>query len=90
MIAALSKMALHPGMDREPSLPIMHIWAPAGWQGRGLGGRRCGGFPASGGIWDLRLIVGPGMYLLISVNWPHSLPLTSLSKPSRKNLGARA
>ena len=54
-------------------------------------GRILGEFPARGGMWSLlRLIVGPGMSLLISVNWPHSLPLTSLSKPSRKNLGARA
>ena len=43
MIAALSKMALHPGMEREPSLPIMRIWAPGRQQGRGLGGQDSGG-----------------------------------------------
>ena len=38
-IAALSKMASHPSVDRGPSLLIMPIWAPGSQQGRGLGGR---------------------------------------------------
>ena len=90
-IVALTKMASHPSLDRRPSLPIMPIWAPGGQQGRGLGGRGSEGVSVkSGDEVLLRLIVAPGMSLLISVNWPHSLPLTSLSKPNGKNLGARA
>ena len=42
-IAALSKMAWHPSVDRGPSLPIMCIWAPGGQQGHGLGGQGFGG-----------------------------------------------
>ena len=36
-------MAWHPSMDGGLSLPIMHIWAPGGQQGWGLGGRGSGG-----------------------------------------------
>ena len=87
-IAALSKMASSPSLVSRPSLPIMRIWAPGGQQGRGLGGRASGGISSKMGMWFfLGLTVGPVMSLLSSVSWPHSLPRTSLSKPSRRNLG---
>lgn len=90
-IAAFSEMVWHPSMDRGHHF----LSCASGLQEDSRGGAWVGGvlgkFPARGGMWFLlRHIVGPGTSLLISVNWPHSLPLTSLSKPSRKNLGARA
>ena len=48
-IAALSKMAWNPSVDRGPSLPIMRVWAPGGLQGQGLGGRDSRGVSGKSG-----------------------------------------
>jgi len=82
-------MAWHPSMDGGRHF----LSCTSGLQEDSRGGAWVGGvrgeFPARWGMWSLlRLIVDSWMSLLISVNWPHSLPLTSLSKPSRKYLGA--
>ena len=81
-------MASRPSLVSGPSLPIMRIWAPGGQQRRGLGGRASGGSSSKMGMWSfLGLRGGPATSLLSSVSWPRSLPHTSLSKPSRQNLG---